>query len=527
MSRLHPFHGGIHPPEHKAESNGARIVQVPLPPQLVVALNQHIGHGAKPVVAAGDRVAKGQMIGRAEGRVSAAVHAPTSGRVLAVEPRVVAHPSGLAELCVVIEPDGEERWIERQRFDWRNADGPAVLDHLRDLGVVGLGGAVFPSHLKLAGARTLDTLVINGAECEPYITCDDRLMRERADEIVAGIAIVRQLMNARQVKVGIEDNKPEAIEAMRLACGGQDIEVVVVPTLYPSGGAKQLTRLLTGREVPAGVRATHLGVQCFNVGTVQALYRALEHGEPLLSRIVTLTGAVARPGNVEALLGTPLSHLMAFAGTTADVTGHVYGGPMMGFVLPSLEAGLTKSGNCIIARNAELFPPAPPEMPCIRCGTCAEACPAELQPMDLYWFARARQFGRAQERHLFDCIECGACAYVCPSNIRLVDYFRYAKSEIWAAEKSRDAATLARRRHEARQARQERDKRERAERLAARTTPRPAPPPLPEQVTPQEAPAAPAAPPDDDKQARIAAAMARAAARRAGQAGKGEGGDGA
>ncbi|TJZ65386.1 electron transport complex subunit RsxC [Chitiniphilus eburneus] len=466
MSHLYSFHGGIHPPEHKAESNGARIATVPLPPQLVVPLSQHIGNGAKPLVAPGDLVRKGQMIGSADGRVSAAVHAPTSGRVLTVAPRVIAHPSGLSEPCVVIEPDGEERWVERSPFDWRNADGSVVMDYLRDMGVVGLGGAVFPSHLKLGGARALDTLVINGAECEPYITCDDRLMRERADEIVTGIRIVRTLMNAQRVKVGIEDNKPEAIEAMQLACGGSDIEVIAVPTLYPSGGAKQLTRLLTGREVPAGVRATDLGVQCFNVGTVQALYRALEHGEPLISRIVTLTGAVAQPGNVEALLGTPLSHLMAFAGAGPEVAGYVYGGPMMGFVLPSLDAGLSKSGNCIIARSPELFPTAPPEMPCIRCGTCAEACPAQLQPMDLYWFARARQFGRTQERHLFDCIECGACAYVCPSNIRLVDYFRYAKSEIWAAEKSRDAATVARRRHEARQARQDREKRERAERLA-------------------------------------------------------------
>ncbi|UXY13635.1 electron transport complex subunit RsxC [Chitiniphilus purpureus] len=515
MSRiLHPFHGGIRPPEHKRHSNGSRIGSLPLPSQLVLSLRQHIGQPARPIVVPGDTVLKGQTLAVPEGRISSALHAPTSGRIVAIEPRSVPHPSGLTELCVVLVPDGQERWVERMPFDWRTAGIEAVAQQLCAMGVVGLGGAGFPTHLKLGSGRGIETLVINGAECEPYITCDDRLMRERAADLVAGIQILRTLLRAQTVLVGVEDNKPEAIEALQLACGGADIEVVALPTRYPSGGAKQLIRLLTGLEVPAGTRATELGVQCFNVGTVYALYRALEHGEPLISRIVTLTGAVARPGNVEALLGTPLDALMQHAGADDGVEGYLYGGPMMGFALPSLAAGLTKSGNCIVAKSPALFPPAPPPMPCIRCGDCAQVCPAELQPMDLYWFARARQFDRARERHLFDCIECGACAYVCPSHIPLVDYYRHAKAELWAADAAGQAADLARRRHQARQRRLEAAQQARAERRSPHAAPVPAvtsPAPV---VLPPPQTDAPA--PLDEKQARIAAALARAAARRDG-----------
>ncbi|WP_189461549.1 electron transport complex subunit RsxC [Jeongeupia chitinilytica] len=508
---IYRFNGGVHPPEHKLESSGTPVVPGPLPAQLVLPLRQSIGNAAKPLVAVGERVLKGQSIAAADGSVSAALHAPTSGTVTAIEDRLVAHPSGLAETCIVIDSDGRDEWEARTRFDWRAAhdagDGRAIRDYLRDMGVVGLGGAVFPSHLKLAGRDALDTLIINGAECEPYITCDDRLMRERAADLVAGIRIVRQLLNAREVLIGIEDNKPEAAAALRAAIDGADIEVAVVPTLYPSGGAKQLIKLLTNIEVPSGVRSTDLGVQCFNVATVYTIYRALEHAEPVISRIVTLTGNVARPGNVEALIGTPLSDLMAFAGEQTGTREHIYGGPMMGFALPGLTAGLTKAGNCIIATTPAAFPDKGREMPCIRCGECASACPAELQPMDLYWFSRSREFGRAQERNLFDCIECGACAYVCPSSIQLVDYYRFAKSEIWAAEASKKAADKARERHEFKQFREEREKREKAERLAARQAAAAKPA--------TTADAAAAADDAEAKAAKIKAAMARAAERKA------------
>ncbi|BCL76250.1 hypothetical protein JHS3_19860 [Jeongeupia sp. HS-3] len=519
--KLFRFNGGVHPPEHKTESAGSAIVAGPLPARLVLPLRQSIGNAALPLVQVGERVRKGQQIAAADGSVSAALHAPTSGAVVAIDDQIVAHPSGLAELCISIASDGLDEWIERSVFDWRGAfdagNGAEIRDYLRDMGVVGLGGAVFPSHLKLAGREALQTLIINGAECEPYITCDDRLMRERAGQIVAGIAIVRQLLNAREVLIGIEDNKPEAIAAMREAIaqagaanGEAGIAVAVVPTLYPSGGAKQLIKLLTGIEVPSGVRSTDLGVQCFNVATIYTIYRALEHAEPVISRIVTLTGNVARPGNVEALIGTPIADLLAFAGELPGSSDHIYGGPMMGFALPTTELGLSKAGNCIIATTKATFPDKGREMPCIRCGECAEACPADLQPMDLYWFARSREFGRAQERNLFDCIECGACAYVCPSSIRLVDYYRYAKSEIWAAEASKKSADKARERHEFKQFREEREKREKAERLAAKQAAAKAAVPVADTaVTPAG---------DDDKAAKIRAAMARAAEKKAADA---------
>lgn len=506
---VYRFHGGVHPPEMKHLSNAAPIVPAPLPARLVVPLQQSIGNRAKCRVAVGDLVKKGQLLAAADGTVSVAVHAPTSGTVVAIDEQVVAHPSGLAELCVTIETDGFDSWGERSPLDWRaalaNGDGKTIRDYLRDMGVVGLGGAVFPSHLKLGGRDGLETLVINGAECEPFITCDDRLMRERATDIVAGIAIVAKLLAARQVLVGIEDNKPEAVVAMRQALAASDIanaHVVVVPTLYPSGGAKQLIKLLTNKEVPSGVRSTDLGVQCFNVATVYTIFRALEHAEPVISRIVTLTGNVARAGNVEALIGTPIADLLAFAGNQGDSEGYIYGGPMMGFELPDTAVGLTKAGNCVIARAAEHFPAKQPEMPCIRCGECATACPQELQPMDLYWFSRSKNFGKAQEWNLFDCIECGACAYVCPSSIQLVDYYRFAKSEIWAAESAKKAADLARQRHEFKQFREQREQDEKAARLAARAAPKP------------EAAAAV----DPDKAAKIKAAMERAAAAKPGAA---------
>jgi Na+-translocating ferredoxin:NAD+ oxidoreductase subunit C len=506
MSRqIITFHGGVHPPEHKAESSHYPIRTAPLPARLILSLQQSIGSAAKPLVKVGDEVAKGQLIAAADGMISAALHAPTSGRIESIGLYPVAHPSGLSDNCIVLIPDGKDQWQERPLFDWRNAEPSAVRTYLRDMGVVGLGGAVFPSHLKLSSKTQLDTLIINGAECEPYITCDDRLMRERAAEIVAGILMVQSLLNAKQVLIGIEDNKPEAAAALRDAIKASRsqavaaIDVVQVPTLYPSGGAKQLIKLLCNIEVPSGVRSTDLGVQCFNVATIHSIYCALAHAEPVIRRVVTITGNVERPGNYEALIGTPLTELLKEAGDKKGSTGYIYGGPMMGFELPSLDVGLSKAGNCVIAKTPADFPEPPREMPCIRCSKCAEACPAELQPMDLFWFAKSKNFGKAQERNLFDCIECGACAYVCPSNIRLVDYYRFAKSEIWAAEKTKHAADLARERFEFRAFRAEREKQEKAERLAAKATQK-----LAQAVASDD-------PEDAIRAAKIKAAMARAA----------------
>ncbi len=504
--RLFPFHGGVHPEPHKRESNTTPIRAMPLLPRYVVPMRQHIGEPARPVVHVGDYVLRGQIIGEAQGYVSTAVHAPTSGRVVALEPRPAAHPSGLYDLAAVIEADGDDRAVAFQPLDWRTMDASALRNRVRDLGVAGLGGAVFPSYVKLnPGAQRIHTLIVNGAECEPWITCDDRLMRERAGETLRGIAIMRHCLGAEQVLIGIEDNKPEAIAAMRAALttldadGARGVEIVVVPSIYPAGGGKQLTYLLTGLETPSGGRSTDLGIQVFNVGTAYALWRAVELGEPLLSRVVTVTGHVAAPGNFEARLGTPLVDLIAAAGgELPGAAGEIVGGPMMGFDLMDDAAPVTKAVNCVIVKNTTLFPPRAPDLPCIRCDACARACPVVLQPFDLYWYSRAKDFGRAQSYHLFDCIECGCCSYVCPSHIPLVDYFRYAKSEIWQREREKLAADQARQRHEFKTFRLEREKREKAEKFAKAA---------------EKTKAAAAAPVDADaerKQALLKAAMERA-----------------
>ncbi len=470
MRTLYKFHGGVHPPTHKTESTHTPIAQAALPSKLVIPLHQHAGNRAVPVVQVGERVLKGQIIGRPEGRLSSAVHASTSGTVSAIDMQVVAHHSGLPDLCVTIIPDGKDEWIAHSGVDYKQTEHTELRHILRHAGVVGLGGAVFPSDMKsYSNKHEIKTLVLNGAECEPYITCDDLLMRERATDIVRGAEVLRELLYAEEVLIGIEDNKPEAIAAMRQAVQDDKhshMEVVAVPTLYPGGGAKQLMRVLTGIEVPFGVRSTEMGVQCFNVGTAYCIWRAITYGEPLLSRIVTVTGNVEHAQNFEVLLGTPVDELVAQAGSRPDTNRHIMGGPMMGVDLPSGTVGVTKATNCIIEASDALFPPPQPALPCIRCTRCADVCPADLQPQELYWFAKAKDFGKTQEYSLFDCIECGACAYVCPSHIPLVQYYRFAKSEIWARERDAQAAELARERHEYRQYRIEREKQEKAAKLA-------------------------------------------------------------
>ncbi|ADL56367.1 electron transport complex subunit RsxC [Gallionella capsiferriformans] len=473
MRTLYQFHGGIHPPTNKTQSNATPIVQAALPSKLVIPLHQHVGNSARPVVEAGQRVLKGQVIGAAEGHLSSAVHASTSGTIAAIDQQLVAHPSGMPDLCITLIPDGKNEWIACEPCaDWTALSHSELRHKLRAAGVVGLGGAVFPSDMKLySHKQKIKTLVLNGAECEPYITCDDMLMRERAADILQGAEMMRSLLYAEEVLIGIEDNKPEAIAAMRAAVAAgnhQNMEVIAVPTVYPGGGAKQLIRVLTGIEVAAGVRSTNMGVQCFNVGTAYSAWRAIRFGEPLISRIVTVTGNVAQPKNYEALIGTPMDELVAQAAPLPGTTDYIMGGPMMGVLMPSKQVGVIKATNCIIASSDAIFPKALPALPCIRCTRCAEVCPSELQPQELYWFSKAKNLDKAEDYHLFDCIECGACSYVCPSNIPLVQYYRFAKSEIWARDANKKSADAARERHEFRESRIEREKREKAEKLAAK-----------------------------------------------------------
>ncbi|MBA3902851.1 MAG: electron transport complex subunit RsxC, partial [Rhodocyclaceae bacterium] len=340
IASLFRFKGGVKPASHKDESTRAPIACAPLPTRLAVPLRQSAGGTPQPLVKAGQKVLKGERIGAPEGNFSSAIHAPTSGTILAVEPHMLPHPSGLSAPCVVIEPDGEERWIERVPVSYASETPDALRDILRDAGIVGLGGATFPSHIKLkpGASGRIETLVINGAECEPWITCDDLLMRERAAGIARGIAILRHIVSAGRVLVGIEDNKPQAIAAMRAATSQADgVEVVPVPTRYPAGGEKQLIRVLTGIEIPYGRFGTEYGVQCFNVATAYGVHRAIELGEPLVSRIVTLTGNVERPGNFEVLIGTPIDELLKLAAPKADTDRYIMGGPMMGFTLSKID----------------------------------------------------------------------------------------------------------------------------------------------------------------------------------------------
>lgn len=495
--RIWDIPGGIHPPENKQQSSGNAIRKAAVPTRLTVPVQQHIGAPAKPLVQVGDHVLKGQKIGEATGFVSLPVHAPSSGVVEAIGLHSVQHPSQIDSLCITIKTDGEERWIERQPLaDYQSHSKKEVLDRIRDAGIAGMGGAGFPTVVKLGlkPDTKIDQLILNAVECEPYITADDRLIQERAAEVVAGLQIMAWLIEPKEILIGIEDNKPQAIEALRRACtdaknsGGRAIDVVVVPTKYPSGGEKQLIQILTGKEVRSGGLPADVGVVCQNTGTAYAVKRAILDGEPLISRITTLTGdAIAQKGNYEVLLGTPVAELLINAGIQKDKLHRlVMGGPMMGFSIHDPAVPVVKTTNCILAASEREFPDPAPEQPCIRCASCAQACPVNLLPQQLYWFAKSKEFDKAAHFNLFDCIECGACSYVCPSSIPLVQYFRFAKGSIRVQEQEARKADHSRMRFEARQTRLEREEQEKEQKRQERAKAAAA-----KQAVKKEAPVAP------------------------------------
>lgn len=473
MTQLWDFTGGIHPPENKHQSTARPIRQAAMPDRLVLPLQQHIGEPAELVVAVGDRVLKGQKIADVTNGMGVPVHAPTSGVIESIEQRPVPHPSGMADWCVVLKPDGEDQWCALSPIDdYKQIDREVVLQRIREAGISGMGGAGFPTDIKLRPPRDrkVDTLILNGAECEPYITADDMTMREQAAEVVAGLKVMAWILRPSRCVVGIEDNKPEAVAAMRQAVEGTQIEIAVVPTKYPSGGEKQLIQILTGQEVPSGGIPADIGVMCQNIGTAVAVGRAVFEGKPLISRVVTVTGeAVREPGNFEILIGTPINHLLETAGLAQERLDRlVLGGPMMGYTLTTDTVPVVKTTNCVIAATAAELPAPPPEQPCIRCGQCAEVCPMELLPQQLFWYSKAGEFEKAEHLNLFDCIECGACSYVCPSSIPLVQYYRFAKGEIRTQRAEQLKADRARERFEARQARLEREQQEKEQRRKER-----------------------------------------------------------
>ncbi|CAH6660676.1 electron transport complex subunit RsxC [Pseudocitrobacter vendiensis] len=466
--KIWDFDGGIHPPEMKTQSNGTPLRQVPLAQRFVIPLKQHIGAEGELCVKPGDRVLRGQPLTRGWGRMLP-VHAPTSGTVVAIEPHATAHPSALPEMSVIIDADGEDQWISRDGWhDYQNRSREELIERIHQFGVAGLGGAGFPTGTKLrGGGDKITTLIINAAECEPYITADDRLMQDCAAQVIEGIRILGHILQPQQILIGIEDNKPQAISMLRaVLAGAHDISLRVIPTKYPSGGAKQLTQILTGKQVPHGGRSSDIGVLMQNVGTAFAVKRAVIDGEPLTERVVTLTGeSVSRPGNVWARLGTPVSHLLEDAGFCPSAEQLVImGGPLMGFTLPWLDVPVVKITNCLLAPSPSEMGVPEEEKSCIRCSACADACPADLLPQQLYWFSKGQQHDKATAHNISDCIECGACAWVCPSSIPLVQYFRQEKAEISAIRLEEQRAAEAKARFEARQNRLEREKLARAER---------------------------------------------------------------
>ncbi|HDL3559947.1 TPA: electron transport complex subunit RsxC, partial [Mannheimia haemolytica] len=469
--KLWDFPGGIHPMENKSQSNSKPIRTLNLPKFFYVPLVQHSGWAGELLVKVGDVVLKGQPLTKGDHFRQLPVHSPTSGRVIGIEPYVSAHASGLPEITVIIETDGKDKWVERQPIeDFLSLTSDQIIQKVYQYGIAGLGGAVFPTATKLSLAdKRCKLLVINGAECEPYITCDDRLMQDFTADLIEGIRILRYVLRPEEVVIAIEDNKPHAIQALETALkGSNDMFVRAIPTKYPSGASDQLIQVLTGLEIPAGKRTIEMGIVMHNVGTAFAVKRAIIDDEPLIERVVTLTGdKIRNKGNVWARLGTPIQHLLEQVDYQADKRFPVFlGGPMMGFILPALQAPITKTANCLIAPDHFEYAPPEPERSCIRCSSCSDACPVGLLPQQLYWFARAEDHDKSKEYHLDACIECGVCAYVCPSYIPLIQYFRQEKAKIEEIEEKARKAEEAKIRFEAREARLQKERDARTARIS-------------------------------------------------------------
>ncbi|MCO4320162.1 electron transport complex subunit RsxC [Aliidiomarina quisquiliarum] len=471
--KLWRFHGGVQPPERKALANTTPIRTLPLPKVLYIPLRQHIGMSGSLCVQQGERVLRGQALTEPGVYGGLPIHAPTSGLVGEVVEHPSNHPSQIPEPALTLIPDGEHQAIEFQGLANPTAlSSLELIQHLHHAGIAGLGGAGFPTAQKLTLARTIELLIINGVECEPYIVSDDRLMREHAATIIRGVVLLQHILQHQQqapeAVIAVEDNKPEAVAALTAALGNEhpNIRLQVIPTLYPSGGEKQLIQVLTGKQVPARGYPADLGILMQNVGTAFAIATAIDQGQPLMERVVTLTGeAFQQPGTAWVLLGTPIQHLLECGALEPSAQQRIIvGGPMMGYTVADPRTPIIKTTNCILAPNTVELPAAGAESPCIRCGMCEQVCPASLLPQQLLWLAKAKDHPGLAKHNLADCIECGACAYVCPSEIPLVHYYRKAKAEVREEKIEQQQSEIARLRFEARQERLEREKQERLER---------------------------------------------------------------
>jgi electron transport complex protein RnfC len=475
MGLMERFFGpawGVHPDDHKRPAADVPLRVLPMPQRLYVPLQQHVGAPARPVVMVGQKVLKGQLLAEAHGNISAPIHAPTSGTIVAIGDITAPHPSGLPFVAITVAPDHEERWLEGEGVADPFALAPAeITRRVAAAGVVGLGGATFPSSVKLAlGKRSeVTTLIVNGGECEPYLSCDDRLMRDFADEVIDGVRIIMHAIGARQALVGIENNKPEAIATMRKAADKfAEIHVRPVPARYPMGSDKQLIETLTGKEVPADCRAADVGVLVHNVSTARAVHRAIRRGQPLVERILTINGgAVAKPGNLMVPIGALVDDLISFCQPIVEPARLVMGGPMMGNLLPHARVPVVKGTAGILAFTAAEAT-TPEAGPCIRCGSCTRACPMGLLPLEMAARVRAGDLTGADAYGLKDCIACGCCAYICPSHIPLVQFFNHAKGELSAQERAKLRQDATKRLVQARTERLERETKEKAAAAAAR-----------------------------------------------------------
>jgi electron transport complex protein RnfC len=433
--------GGIHPDYRKGHTSEKNIVAMPMPGALYIPLQQHIGAPAEALVSEGDLVRKGQMIARGQGALSVPQHAPASGRIAAVIELAAPHASGLAQKTIVLEPDGKDEWAKLPEpiTDPFALSAQAINDRVAEAGIVGMGGAAFPSAVKLnlGTQKKLEMLLLNGAECEPYLTCDDRLMREHAAEVIDGARIMAQALGTSKIIVAIEDNKPQATDMMRKAAlPHAGVQVVSVPVQYPMGSERHLVHAVTGRETPARKLTADIGIVVHNVATARAVHHAVRFGRPLISRVVTVSGrAIREPHNIEVPIGTLIRDLIEFCGGYAQRPERmINGGPMMGQPLPGTEVPVVKGTSGILALTAEEIN-ASPVSPCIRCGTCVTACPCGLVPVEMAAYIRKDKLDDATKLGVMDCVSCGSCSWVCPSHIPLVHYFNYAKGKLNAQDR--------------------------------------------------------------------------------------------
>jgi len=422
------FKGGIHPPGHKTATAGCPVEWAPVPERLVVPMSQHLGAPCAPVVEVGQRVRRGEVLGSVEAMVSAPVHSPVDGEVTAIGPCLTT--GGARVTAVTVKPDAEQ---DLESFVPVSGDGVRAM--VRAAGIVGMGGATFPSTVKLSPPKDtpVDTVILNGCECEPFLTCDHRLMLEAPDRVIAGARVIAETVGAKRIVVCVEDNKPDAVAALQ-SVAGPDVEVRALPTRYPQGAEKQLIWAILRKEVPHGKLPAATGALVHNVATAAAIADAVETGKPLTDRIVTVTGQVRRPGNYRVLLGTLVSDLIEHAGGFSGEVGRIIaGGPMTGPALASLDVPIAKgSSGIVVLAPGDAAPAVEDDQPCIRCGRCPEACPMFLEPYAIANHANRRDWNKADEYAPLDCIECGCCSFVCPTNRPLVQLIRLAKAAAMA-----------------------------------------------------------------------------------------------